>query len=222
MIRGTPFLDAVKSDLKDLRRRIGLKKMLIGSIPYTVVFYVADKLHWLFRYCAGRDLIARMVVLLSNIGMAFDPVWPSLEPVDLLYGVGGAVIMRVVVWYRVSNAKHFRQGIEYGSARWGTAKDIKPFVDPVYENNIILTATEMLTLNGRPKNPIFARNKNVIIIGGSGSGKTRYYVKPQLMQMPDRVSFVVTDPKASLVIECGTMLVRGGYKVKIFKKIHAL
>ena len=118
------------------------------------------------------------------------------------------------------NAKKFRQGVEYGSARWGTAKDIAPFIDPVFENNILLTMTERLTMNGRPKNPKFARNKNVIVIGGSGSGKTRFYVKPNLMQMGKNISYVVTDPKGTIIIECGKMLVRHGYKVKVLNTIN--
>ena len=210
----------VKSGLQISMAASGRRRLIIGSIPYAITFYLGDKLHWLFRYCIGRDLIARMVILISNWQMAFDPVWPSLYPQDLLYGACSALAFGGVVLYRSQNAKHYRHGIEYGSARWGTAKDIAPFIDPVYENNILLTATERLTLNGRPKNPLHARNKNVIIIGGSGSGKTRFYVKPQLMQMPEKVSFVVTDPKASLVIECGTMLVNGGYRVKVFNTIN--
>ena len=210
----------VKSGLHINLTAAGRRRLIIGSIPYVITFYLGDKLHWLFRYCIGRDLIARVVILIPNWQMAFDPVWPSLYPQDLLYGACSALAFGGIILYRSQNSKHYRHGIEYGSARWGTAKDIAPFIDPIYENNILLTATERLTLNGRPKNPLHARNKNVIIIGGSGSGKTRFYVKPQLMQMPEKVSFVVTDPKASLVIECGTMLVNGGYKVKVFNTIN--
>lgn len=210
----------IKEDLQNWLAMQNRKKLIIGSIPYIIIFYLADKLHWLYRFCSGRDLIARLVVLISNWQMAFDPPWLSLYPQDLLWGACSALAFGGIIWYRRQNAKHYRHGIEYGSARWGTAKDIEPFVDPVYENNILLTATERLTLNGRSKKPIYARNKNVIIIGGSGSGKTRFYVKPQLMQMPEKVSFVVTDPKASLVIECGRMLVNGGYRVKVFNTIN--
>ena len=223
MSKGNAFdklINGIRTDLRAAVSTWNRKKLIIGSIPYAITFYVADKLHWLFRYCTGRDLLARMIVLIGSWQMAFDPIWPSFDPQDLMYGACGAMIFGVIVWYRRQNSKHYRHGIEYGSARWGNAKDIAPFIDPVYENNILLTATEMLTLNGRPKKPVYARNKNVIIIGGSGSGKTRFYVKPQLMQMPEKVSFVVTDPKASLVIECGTMLVRGGYKVKVFNTIN--
>ena len=128
--------------------------------------------------------------------------------------------MKLLVYMKGKNAKKFRQGVEYGSARWGTAKDIAPFIDPVFENNILLTMTERLTMNGRPKNPKFARNKNVIVIGGSGSGKTRFYVKPNLMQMGKYISYVVTDPKGTIIIECGKMLVRHGYKVKVLNTIN--
>ena len=146
---------------------------------------------------------------------------------ELLVGITGAVAVKLMVYMKGKNAKKFRQGVEYGSARWGTAKDIAPFIAPVFENNILLTMTERLTMNGRPKNPKFARNKNVIVIGGSGSGKTRFYVKPNLMQMGKYISYVVTDPKGTIIIECGKMLVRHGYKVKVlntinFSKSHAL
>ena len=125
-----------------------------------------------------------------------------------------------LVYYRSKNAKKFRQGVEYGSARWGNRKDIEPFMDPVFENNVILTETERLTMNSRPKAPKYARNKNVIVIGGSGSGKTRFYVKPNLMQMTDHVSYVVTDPKGTIIVECGKMLVNGGYRIKVLNTIN--
>ena len=171
---------------------------MIGLLPYILIAWVGDKLGWLYRYCTGDNLFSCLVVLLSNAQLAFG--WPliSFHPRDLLVGVITAVVVRLVVAYRTSNSKKFRHGREYGSARWGTPKDIAPFIDPVYENNIILTATERLTMNGRPSLPKYARNKNVIVIGGSGSGKTRFFVKPNLMQMPEKVSFVVTDPKGSL------------------------
>jgi len=139
---------------------------------------------------------------------------------ELLVGITGAVAVKLMVYMKGKNAKKFRQGVEYGSARWGTAKDIAPFINPVFENNILLTMTERLTMNGRPKNPKFARNKNVIVIGGSGSGKTRFYVKPNLMQMGKYISYVVTDPKGTIIIECGKMLVRHGYKVKVLNTIN--
>ena len=135
-------------------------------------------------------------------------------------GVLVAGALKLVVYYRSKNAKKFRQGVEYGSARWGNRKDIEPFMDPVFENNVILTETERLTMNSRPKAPKYARNKNVIVIGGSGSGKTRFYVKPNLMQMTDHVSYVVTDPKGTIIVECGKMLVNGGYRIKVLNTIN--
>ena len=136
--------------------------------------------------------------MLMNFQYAFKKPLPSIHKIDLISGTVGALTLLAVILYRRSNAKKFRQGEEYGSARWGTPKDIAPFIDPVFENNILLTKTERLTMNSRPKKPKYARNKNVIVIGGSGSGKTRFYVKPNLMQMGDKISYVVTDPKGSL------------------------
>ena len=199
---------------------INAKQVVIGLLPYILIAWVGDKLGWLYRYCPGNNLLSRLMVLLSNAQMAFGQPFISFHPRDLLVGVAAATIVRLVVAYRAGNSKKFRHGREYGSARWGTPKDIAPFIDPVYENNIILTATERLTMNGRPYLPKYARNKNVIVIGGSGSGKTRFFVKPNLMQMPEKVSFVVTDPKGSLIIECGRMLVRGGYRVKVLNTIN--
>ena len=199
---------------------INAKQVVISMLPYIIIAWVGDKLGWLYRYCPGSNLLSRLVVLLSNAQMAFGRPLVSFHPRDLLVGVAIAAAVRLVVAYRASNSKKFRHGREYGSARWGTPKDIAPFIDPVYENNIILTATERLTMNGQPYLPKYARNKNVIVIGGSGSGKTRFFVKPNLMQMPEKVSFVVTDPKGSLIIECGRMLVRGGYRVKVLNTIN--
>ena len=177
---------------------VNRKQILIGILPYAMIGYAGDKLAWLYRYCPGDNMLTRLTVLLSNAQMAFQRPLFSFYPRDLLVGIAAAAAVRLLVAYRASNAKKFRHGREYGSARWGTPKDIAPFIDPVYENNIILTATERLTMNGRPYLPKYARNKNVIVIGGSGSGKTRFFVKPNLMQMPEKVSFVVTDPKGSL------------------------
>ncbi|MFR5609200.1 MAG: AAA family ATPase [Lachnospiraceae bacterium] len=139
---------------------------------------------------------------------------------DLLGGLVTALIFRLILYYKAKNAKKFRHGEEYGSARWGNRKDIEPFVDPIFENNIILTETERLTLNSRPKQPKYARNKNVIVIGSSGSGKTRFYLKPQLMQMTPNVSYVCTDPKGTIIVECGKMLVNGGYRIKVLNTIN--
>ena len=159
------------------------------------VFYAVNKLAWLYRYCQGNSLLERLSVLVLHISLAFENMLPSLVFSDIGVGLVGAVLLKGIVYVKGKNAKKFRQGVEYGSARWGTAKDIAPFMDSVFENNIILTQTERLTMNSRPKKPKYARNKNVMIIGGSGSGKTRFYVKPNLMQMTPNVSYVVTDPK---------------------------
>ena len=185
-----------------------IKKVLL-HIPYMVVFYVVNKCTWLYQYCRGSTVVDRLMVLLMNYPLAFKKLLPSIQPKSLAVGTIAAVSVWAVVYFKGKNGKKFRQGEEYGSARWGNEKDIAPFIDPVFENNILLTQTERLTMNSRPKKPKYARNKNVIVIGGSGSGKTRFYVKPQLMQMPDNVSFVVTDPKGTIIVECGKMLARG-------------
>ena len=197
-----------------------LLRVVLMNFPYIVIFYVGNKLAWLYQYCVGDSMIERLMVLILNFQMAFSRILPSMHKNELLVGLTGAVAVKLMVYMKGKNAKKFRQGVEYGSARWGTAKDIAPFIDPVFENNILLTMTERLTMNGRPKNPKFARNKNVIVIGGSGSGKTRFYVKPNLMQMGKYISYVVTDPKGTIIIECGKMLVRHGYKVKVLNTIN--
>ena len=185
-----------------------IKKVLL-HIPYMVVFYVVNKCTWLYQYCRGSTVVDRLMVLLMNYPLAFKKLLPSIQLESLSAGIIAAASVWAVVYFKGKNGKKFRQGEEYGSARWGNEKDIAPFIDPVFENNILLTQTERLTMNSRPKKPKYARNKNVIVIGGSGSGKTRFYVKPQLMQMPDNVSFVVTDPKGTIIVECGKMLARG-------------
>ena len=185
-----------------------IKKVLL-HIPYVVVFYVVNKCTWLYQYCRGSTVVDRLMVLFMNYPLAFKKLLPSIQPKSLAAGTIAAASVWAVVYFKGKNGKKFRQGEEYGSARWGNEKDIAPFIDPVFENNILLTQTERLTMNSRPKKPKYARNKNVIVIGGSGSGKTRFYVKPQLMQMPDNVSFVVTDPKGTIIVECGKMLARG-------------
>ena len=197
-----------------------LLRLILLNLPYIMIFYVGNKLAWLYQYCAGNSMIERLIVLVLNFQLAFSRILPSMHKNELLVGLTGAVGVKLMVYLKGKNAKKFRQGVEYGSARWGTAKDIAPFIDPIFENNILLTMTERLTMNGRPKNPKFARNKNVIVIGGSGSGKTRFYVKPNLMQMGKYISYVVTDPKGTIIIECGKMLVRHGYKVKVLNTIN--
>ena len=197
-----------------------LLRIALMNLPYILIFYVGNKLAWLYQYCVGNSMIERLMVLVLNFQLAFSRILPSMHKNELLVGLTGAVGVKLMVHLKGKNAKKFRQGVEYGSARWGTAKDIAPFIAPVFENNILLTMTERLTMNGRPKNPKFARNKNVIVIGGSGSGKTRFYVKPNLMQMGKNISYVVTDPKGTIIIECGKMLVRHGYKVKVLNTIN--
>ena len=200
--------------------KVSVKKLVAMNIPYLIAFYVVEKCAWLYRHCIGGTVVQKLGVMLMNLPVAFRSWIPSFHIRDLLAGIIGALLLRCVVYMKGKNAKKFRQGEEYGSARWGNEKDIQPFIDPVFENNIILTQTERLTMNSRPKLPKYARNKNVIVIGGSGSGKTRFYVKPNLMQMPDNVSYVVTDPKGTIIVECGTMLVRHGYRIKVLNTIN--
>ena len=202
----------IKKKLKGFQVRppnVEVIKKVMLHIPYVVVFYVVNKCTWLYQYCRGSTVVDRLMVLLMNYPLAFKKLLPSMKLKSLVAGTIAAVGIWAVVYFKGKNGKKFRQGEEYGSARWGNEKDIAPFIDPVFENNILLTQTERLTMNSRPKKPKYARNKNVIVIGGSGSGKTRFYVKPQLMQMPDNVSFVVTDPKGTIIVECGKMLARG-------------
>ena len=206
--------------IREKMQNIQMKRVVILSIPYLIIFYLADKCFWLYRHCMGRSMIEKICVMLMNFPLAFANWFPSFYLQDLLGGVIVALIFRIVLYYKAKNAKKFRHGEEYGSARWGRHEDIEPFEDPVFENNIILTETERLTMNSRPKAPKYARNKNVIVIGGSGSGKTRFYVKPQLMQMTDHVSYVVTDPKGTIIVECGKMLVNGGYRIKVLNTIN--
>ena len=206
--------------IREKMQNIQMKRVVILSIPYLIIFYLADKCFWLYRHCMGRSMIEKICVMLMNFPLAFANWFPSFYLQDLLGGVIVALIFRIVLYYKAKNAKKFRHGEEYGSARWGNRKDIEPFEDPVFENSIILTETERLTMNSRPKAPKYARNKNVIVIGGSGSGKTRFYVKPQLMQMTDHVSYVVTDPKGTIIVECGKMLVNGGYRIKVLNTIN--
>ena len=169
--------------------------------------YVFNKVSWLYGQQAGDNTLQKVLDTINGMGGAFVNPFPSFMPRDLLVGMGCGIGFRMVVYYKAKNAKKFRQGVEYGSARWGTAKDIEPYVDPVFENNVLLTATERLMMSGRPKQPKYARNKNILVIGGSGSGKTRFFVKPSVMQM--NCSMVITDPKGTLIEECGKMLAKG-------------
>ncbi len=186
-----------------------LKKLLILNAPYLLFVYLFDKIGQAVRLSPGADLSGKVLSLADGFSAAFANPLPSLAPMDLLIGIVGAVLIRLIVYVKGKNAKKYRKGIEYGSARWGNAEDIKPYTDPVFQNNVLLTQTERLTMNSRPKQPKYARNKNILVIGGSGSGKTRFFVKPNLMQMHS--SYVVTDPKGTVLVECGKLLQRGGY-----------
>lgn len=203
-----------------MSREQKIKRLIMLNIPFAVVFYLVDKIAWLFRHCAGDSIMDRAGIVFLNFQLAFGNPFPSFHIYDLFAGILGAAAIKMVVHMKGKNAKKYRQGVEYGSARWGTPKDIEPFMDPVFENNILLTQTERLTMNSRPKQPKYARNKNVIVIGGSGSGKTRFYVKPQLMQMTPNVSYVITDPKGTILVECGEMLRRGTPKMKNGKPVQ--
>ena len=195
-----------------------IKKLLILNLPYLLFVYLFDKAGAAVRLSPGMDASQKILNLGEGFTAAFASAAPSFHPADLLIGIAGAVIIRLAVYLKGKNAKKYRKGIEYGSARWGTAEDIKPYIDPVFENNIPLTQTERLTMNSRPKQPKYARNKNILVIGGSGSGKTRFFVKPNLMQMHS--SYVVTDPKGTVLVECGKLLQRGGYRIKVLNTIN--
>ena len=200
-----------------------LKKLLLLNLPYLLFVYLFAKCGQAYRLAAGADASVKLLHLTSGISAAFANPLPSLHPFDLCVGVAGAVAVRLIVYSKGKNAKKYRKGEEYGSARWGTAKDIAPYIDPKFENNILLTQTERLTMTGRPKDPKTARNKNVLVVGGSGSGKTRFFIKPNLLQCDSKnfpVSFVVTDPKGSIGVECGEALLKHGYKLKCFNTIN--
>ena len=174
-------------------KKVNYKKLILPNIPYVFIGLLATKLGQSARLSPGADFSAKALNIMDGISMAFSNIMPSFHPIDLLVGIAAAVIIRLVVYFKGKNAKKFRKNLEYGSARWGNRTDIEPFMDPVFENNVILTQTESLMMSNRPKDPKNARNKNVLVIGGSGSGKTRFFLKPNLMQMHS--SYVVTDPK---------------------------
>ena len=197
---------------------MSVKKRCIMDIPYLIVFYLGDKVSWLFRATDALHNMTHFKYFLGNMGLAFNNPLPSIEFKDILAGIVCAVLLFLLVTYKKKHSKKFREGEEYGSAKWGNSRDIEPFIDRNFKNNIILTKTERMMLEGRPKNPKHARNKNVLVIGGSGSGKTRFYVKTNLMQMHS--SYVVTDPKGTVVLECGQMLINHGYNLKILNTIN--
>ena len=211
-------LKAILETLKAKTGSVDKKKLILMNLPYILAGYFCDKIAWLWRVSPGSNASDKMMAAMNGLNDLFSNPLPSFFPKDLLIGIAGGVALRLVVYFKAKNAKKFRQGVEYGSARWGNAKDIEPYVDPVFENNVILTETERLMMSGRPKQPKYARNKNILVIGGSGSGKTRFFVKPNLMQMHS--SYVVTDPKGTVLVECGKMLLKNGYKVKVLNTIN--
>ena len=211
-------LKAIPETLKAKTGSVDKKKLILMNLPYILAGYFCDKIAWLWRVSPGSNASDKMIAAMNGLNDLFSNPLPSFFPKDLLIGIVGGVALRLVVYFKAKNAKKFRQGVEYGSARWGNAKDIEPYVDPVFENNVILTETERLMMSGRPKQPKYARNKNILVIGGSGSGKTRFFVKPNLMQMHS--SYVVTDPKGTVLVECGKMLLKNGYKVKVLNTIN--
>ena len=200
-----------------------IKKLLILNLPYLLFVWLFDKVGAAVRLSPGADASAKLLHLGDGFTAAFSSIAPSFHPADLLIGIAGAVIVRLIIYTKGKNAKKYRRGTEYGSARWGGADDIKPYTDPVFENNIPLTQTERLTMNSRPKQPKYARNKNILVIGGSGSGKTRFFVKPSLMQCTSKdfpTSYIVTDPKGTLILETGKMLQRYKYRIKVLNTIN--
>ncbi len=210
------ILEAILSDIKNLIKIDSPKKFILANIPYLSFFYIGNIFSKHINSYVGGDIIDRIMVGISDIKTL--SYIPSLNPRDLLVGISVAALVKLIAYSKGKNKKKYRQGKEYGSARWGESKDIAPYIDPKFENNVLITNTERLTMNSRPKNPKYARNKNVLVIGGSGSGKTRFYVKPNLMQMHS--SYVVTDPKGTLVLECGKMLYENGYDIKILNTIN--
>ena len=195
-----------------------VKKLILLNLPYLLFVYLFGKVGQAFRLAHGIDLSAKLLHIGQGFTAAFSNAAPSFHPIDLLIGIAGAVIIRLVVYSKQKNAKKYRKGMEYGTARWGTPADIKPFIDPVFENNVLLTQTERLMMSNRPKDPKNARNKNILVIGGSGSGKTRFFAKPNIMQLHS--SYVITDPKGSLICEVGQLLQRAKYRIKVLNTIN--
>ena len=194
-----------------MKKTLDIKKLILLNMPYILMGLFATNFGEAWRMAQGADASEKFLSLIAVLPGALQSFWPSLHPLDLLVGLCCGGSLRLAVYLKSKNAKKYRHGLEYGSARWGTREDIAPYVDPVFQNNVILTKTESLTMNSRPKDPKTARNKNVLVIGGSGSGKTRFWLKPNLMQMHS--SYVVTDPKGTILVECGKMLQRGAPKL---------
>lgn len=211
-------LKVIPGNLKSKSGSVDIKKLLLMNLPYILVGYLCDKIAHLWRVSPGGNASDKLLATMNGLDKLFYNPLPSLFLKDILIGAGCGVALRLIVYFKMKNAKKFRQGVEYGSARWGNVKDIEPYVDQVFENNVILTETETLMMSGRPRNPKYARNKNILVIGGSGSGKTRFFVKPNLMQMHS--SYVVTDPKGTVLVECGKMLAKNHYKIKVLNTIN--
>ena len=210
------MIDKILKDIKGLFKVQDKVKFAKQNIPYLAFFYIGNIFSYHVRSYTDGDVIDRIFQGILELNtMSFIP---SIHLIDILVGVGVAALIKFIVYTKGKNAKKFRQGKEYGSARWGNKKDIEPYMDEKFQNNILLTQTERLTMNSRPSNPKYARNKNVLVIGGSGSGKTRFYVKPNLMQMHS--SYCITDPKGTIVLECGKMLEDNGYEIKILNTIN--
>lgn len=194
-----------------------VKKGILFAIPTIMFGYAGDKLAFAWRITEGTNISEKLFPFFTNLGVSFANPAPSLHPIDLFIGLALGILIQVIMYFKRKNAKKFRHGEEYGAARWGTPKDIEPYMDKSnFENNIILTQTERLTM-GKPSSPKYARNKNVLVIGGSGSGKTRFFLKPNLMQMHS--SYVVTDPKGTVLVECGKMLQRNKYQIRVFNTV---
>ena len=194
-----------------MKKQFDIKKLVLLNLPYLLMGLFATNFGEAWRLAQGANASEKFLSLFAVLPGALQSFWPSLHPLDLLVGLCCGAGLRLAVYLKSKNAKKYRHGMEYGSARWGTHVDISPYIDPVFQNNVILTKTESLTMNSRPKDPKTARNKNVLVIGGSGSGKTRFWLKPNLMQMHS--SYVVTDPKGTILVECGKMLQRGAPKL---------
>lgn len=201
-----------------MKKPVNIKKILLPNLPYVFIGLFATNLGEAFRLMPGADLTAKLMNITVGFSAAFDSLMPSFHPFDLFVGLASGGLLRLAVYLKGKNAKKYRRNEEYGSARWGTAADIAPFVDPVFENNVILTQTESLMMSNRPTDPKNARNKNVLIIGGSGSGKTRFFIKPQILQAHS--SYCITDPKGSLIVETGRFLQRKNYRIKVFNTIN--
>lgn len=212
----TKIVKEILKDIKNIFHIRDKKKFVIKNLPYLFFFYLANIFSKHINSYVGGDYVDKMIVALSDIGTL--SYLPSFHIDDLFAGICFSAVIWLIVYQKKKNAKKFRQGVEYGSARWGSSKDIEPYLDEKFENNILLTNTESLTMNSRPKNPKFARNKNVLVVGGSGSGKTRFFLKPNLMQMHS--SYVVTDPKGTVLVECGKMLEKNGYDIKVLNTIN--